>query len=73
MPLVTARDTPRLKALLSANLRLTSGYGANVAYLDSHVEFMHASQFLLDSASNAPNGTTGPNELWWNPNSASGH
>jgi prepilin-type processing-associated H-X9-DG protein len=44
-----------------------SGLGANVAYLDTHVEFMHASQFLIDSASDAPDGRTGYNELWWNP------
>jgi prepilin-type N-terminal cleavage/methylation domain-containing protein/prepilin-type processing-associated H-X9-DG protein len=59
----------------TANATVSSGLGANVAYLDGHVEFMHASQFLADSASNAPNGTTGPNELWWNPDSpnSNGH
>jgi len=50
-----------------------SGLGANVAYLDGHVEFMHASQFLLDAAKDAPDGRTGPDELWWNPNVADGH
>jgi len=55
------------------NGAIQSGLGANVAYLDMHVEFMHATQFLLDSSSTAPNGTTGPNELWWDPNTANGH
>jgi prepilin-type N-terminal cleavage/methylation domain-containing protein/prepilin-type processing-associated H-X9-DG protein len=57
----------------TANAQVSSGLGANVAYLDGHVEFMHASTFLLDSSSTAPNGTTGPNELYWNPKTATGH
>jgi len=65
--------TTATQSSTSASLKLQSGLGANVAYLDSHVEFMHASEFLLDSASNAPNGTTGPNELYWSPASSNGH
>jgi len=57
----------------TASLQLQSGLGANVAYLDSHVEFMHAADFLLDSSPTAPNGTTGPNELYWSPASSTGH
>ncbi len=51
------------------NLKLSSGLGANEAFLDGHVEFAHASQFLIDSATSAP----GPNELWWNPQTTNGH
>jgi prepilin-type processing-associated H-X9-DG protein len=47
--------------------------GANAAFLDGHVEFMHATDFLSDSAKDAPNGTTGPNELWWNPDAPLGN
>ena len=57
----------------AANNTVQSGLGANVAYLDGHVEFMNASQFLSDSSSTAPNGTTGPNELWWNPDAPLGN